>query len=74
MKKIISWLEAKLFRSKSIKPPSDLESSKTDSSNIGVDLPKNMQNLVDDAAVPEHADEPDLEPDDQPSSNTEETT
>ncbi len=44
MKQIFSWLQAKLSRSKSIDPPSEFVST-----NPGaVDLPKDMQDLVND--------------------------
>jgi hypothetical protein len=54
MKHIINWLEARLSRSKSADPsdsPSKPKSSKPGKGNLG--LPKDMQDLVDDAPMPD---------------------
>ena len=47
MKEIIRWLETKLFRSKLVNPPIESESPKPDRTVL--DLPKDMQDLVNDA-------------------------
>ena len=44
MKDIIRWLEAKLFRSKPVNPPIESESTSPNE----LDLPKDMQDLVND--------------------------
>ena len=49
MKQIISWLQAKLSRSKSIDPPSESESVNPNE----LDLPREMQDLVNDAPMPD---------------------
>ena len=46
MKEIVRWLEAKLFRSKPVNPPSSLESTKPNKTELG--LPREMQDLVND--------------------------
>ena len=76
MKQIFSWLQAKLSRSKSINPPIE-----SDSTNPGaVDLPKDMQDLVNDTPPSdngEYEDDvtvPDLRLHDQPSSDADEPT
>ncbi len=76
MKQIISWLQAKLSRSKSIDPPSESESADPDELN----LPREMQDLVNDTPPPdsvEYKDDvtvPDLRLHDQPSSDADKTT
>ena len=54
MQHIIKWLEAKLFRSKSADPsdpPSNSENSTPGKGDLS--LPKDMQDLVDDAPMPD---------------------
>ncbi len=51
MKRMIRWLEAKLFRSKSVYPPVNPASTKPDKDEF--DLPKDMQDLVNDAPSPD---------------------
>jgi len=46
VKDIIRWLETKLFRSKPVNPP--IESDSTNSDRTVLDLPKDMQDLVND--------------------------
>ena len=48
---MIRWLEAKLFRSKSVYPPVNPASTKPDKDEL--DLPKDMQDLVNDAPCPD---------------------
>ena len=55
MKEIIRWLETKLFRSKPVNPP--IESESTNPNEL--DLPKEMQDLVDDAPSPDHVENDD---------------
>ncbi len=50
VKDIIRWLETKLFRSKPVNPPIESESPKPDKTEL--DLPKDMQDLVNDAPPP----------------------
>ncbi len=50
MKEIIRWLETKLFRSKPVNPP--IESDSTNPDRTKLDLPKDMQDLVNDAPPP----------------------
>jgi hypothetical protein len=78
VKEIIRWLETKLFRSKPVNPPISLESAKPDKTEL--DLPKDMQDLVNDAPLPggvenEDGDTlPNLSLDDPSSSDTDEPT
>ena len=73
MKDIIRWLETKLFRSKPVNPPIESEST-------NLNLPKDMQDLVNDAPSPGGVEDedgdtvPDLRIHDQPSSGTDEPT
>jgi len=56
MKRIIGWLEAKLSRSKSpdlSDASSASESAKPDEIDLGIDLPKELRDLVNDAAIPD---------------------
>ena len=46
MKRMIKWLEAKLFRSKSVYPPVNPARTKPDRGEL--DLPKDMLDLVND--------------------------
>ena len=72
MKQIISWLQAKLSRSKSIDPPSEPESADPDE----LDLPRELQNLANDTPSPDSVEDehdvtlPDLRLHDKPSSDT----
>ena len=50
MKEIIRWLETKLFRSMPVNPP--IESNSTNPDRTVLDLPKDMQDLVNDAPPP----------------------
>jgi hypothetical protein len=50
VKEIIRWLETKLFRSEPVNPPISLESAKPEKTEL--DLPKDMQDLVNDAPPP----------------------
>ena len=76
MKQVFSWLQAKLSRSKSIDPPSESEGTNP----TELDLPKDMQDLVNDALPPdsvEYEDDvtvPDLRLHDQPSLDADKTT
>ena len=78
MKRMIRWLEAKLFRSRSVYPPVNPASTRPVIDEL--DLPKDMQNLVNDTAPPNSGEYeldvtvPDLKPDDQPSSDADKTT
>ena len=78
MKEIIRWLESKLFRSKPVNPP--IEPDSTNPDRTVLDLPKDMQDLVNDAPPVdnvEYEDDvtlPDLRPHDQPSSDADEPT
>ncbi len=78
MKEIIRWLEAKLFRSKPVNPPTESKSPKPDKTEL--DLRKDMPDLVNDAPPVdnvEYEDDvtlPDLRPRDQPSSDADEPT
>ena len=78
MKEIIRWLETKLFRSKPVNPPIESESPKPDKTEL--DLPKDLQDLVNDAPSPGGVEDedgdtvPDLRIHDQPSSDADETT
>ena len=78
MKEIIRWLEAKLFRSKPVNPPNTFFETKPDKTEL--DLPKDMQDMVDDAASPggvENGDGgtlPNLSLDDPSSSDADEPT
>jgi hypothetical protein len=75
---MIRWLEAKLFRSKPVNQPSSLESAEPDKTEL--DLPKDMQDLVNDAPPPggvEDGDDdtlPNLSFDDPSSSDADEPT
>ncbi len=51
MNRIIRWLEAKMFRSKSVYPPVNPARTKPDRSEL--DLPKDTQDLVNDAPIPD---------------------
>ena len=81
MKRIASWLEAKLSRSSSVNS-SDTSSGpeRTKPGSNDLDLPKDMQDMVDDVTVPgKGADEddvtvPDLHLDDRPSSDSDTST
>ena len=55
MKEIIRWLETKLFRSKPVNPP--IESESTNPNEL--DLPKEMQDLVNDAPSPDDVEDDD---------------
>ncbi len=74
MKEIIRWLKAKLFRSKPINPPSSPESPRPERTEL--DLPKDMQDLVDDTTISDNAEVgdadsmPSLSLDDNVSSDT----
>ena len=74
MKDIIRWLEAKLFRSKPVNPP--IESESTNPNEL--DLPKDMQDLVNDAPSPGGVEDgdtlPNLSLDDPSSSDADEPT
>ncbi len=78
MKRMIRWLEAKLFRSKPVNQPSSLESAEPDKTEL--DLPKDMQDFVNDVPPPggvenEYGDTlPNLSLDDQFLSDTDEPT
>ena len=78
MKEIIRWLETKLFRSKPVNPPIESESPKPDKTEL--DLPKDLQDLVNDAPSPDDAENeegdtlPNLSPDDPSSSDADEPT
>ena len=78
MRRMIRWLEAKLFRSKPVNPPIESESPKPDRTEL--DLPKDMQDLVNDAAPPGGVEDddgntlPNLSLDDQFLSDTDEPT
>ena len=50
VKEIIRWLETKLFRSKPVNPP--IESNSTNLDRTVLDLPKDMQDLVNDTPTP----------------------
>ena len=58
VKEIIRWLETKLFRSKLVNPP--IESDSTNPDRTVLDLPKDMQDLVNDTP-PSANDESELE-------------
>jgi len=52
MKRIIRWLETKLSRREAVTDqPSDPESAKPDEIDLGLDLPKELQDLVDDVSI-----------------------
>ena len=57
MKRMIKWLEEKLFRSKSINPPSNTERTKPEKDDLN--LPKDMQDLVDGMPKPDNASDAD---------------
>ena len=76
MKEIIRWLEAKLFRSKPVNPP--IESKSTNPDRTKLDLPKDIQDLVNDAPSPGGVEDEDTLPnfslDDPSSSDADEPT
>ena len=81
MKGIVSWLKAKLSRSNSVNPSNVLSSpERSDPGKNDLVLPKDMQDLVNDATMPgRSADEhsvtlPDLNLDDERSPNTDTST
>ncbi len=56
MKRIIRWLDSKLSPKKSPNPsdaPSDSEGAKPDEIDLGVDLPKELQDLVNNVPTPD---------------------
>jgi len=56
MKRIFGWLESKLSRSKSLDfsdPPGESGSAKPDEIDLGVDLPKELRDLVNDVPIPD---------------------
>ena len=52
MKRIFTWLERKLSRRKAVTDqPSNPENAKPDEIDLGLDLPKELQDLVDDVSI-----------------------
>ncbi len=78
MKEIIRWLETKFFRSEPVNPPIESNSPKPDKTEL--DLPKDMQDLVNDAPSPDDVGDeegdtlPSLSLDDPSSSDADEPT
>ena len=79
MKRIIKWLKTHLSRREILVVTDPLNSSESVNDDE-LDLPKGMQDLVSDAPQPDSVDfdlyvtVPDFKPDDQPSSEADETT
>ena len=68
MKRIFTWLEGKLSRREAVTDqPSNPESAKPDEIDLGLDLPKELQDLVDDVSIDLVVTVPNLEIPDQPS-------
>ena len=79
MKRIIKWLKTHLSRREILVVTDPLNSSESVNDDE-LDLPKDMQDLVSDAPQPDSVDfdlyvtVPDFKPDDQPSTDVDETT
>ena len=59
MQRIIRWLETKFFRREGrsvAAEPSDPEKIESDEIDLGIDLPKDVQELLNDDSLPGHSD------------------
>ncbi len=83
MKQILRWLETKLSRPKSPdlpNAPSTSESANPDEIDLGIDLPKEIQDMVNDDSLPDHVEHehvetvPDPSLDDQSSPDADKST